>query len=149
MLLYEFSQYNMALLFDDDDLWSQLEVLVLVVHSASNNVVPSFLCPAFAIFAPEIFILPAAAIGIVVLLLLGRLSITITVGASGNRYRYRWIGRRSWHRELRRRCAARGLRRTISKHCTIAIYRQHVIEDWIFFSAPRGSELSWRWTKEE
>jgi hypothetical protein len=37
----------------------------------------------------------------------------------------------------------------ISKHCTIAIYRQHVIEDWIFFSAPRGSELSWRWTKEE
>jgi len=40
MLLYEFFQYNMALLFDvddDDDLWvSIITASTLVVHSASN-----------------------------------------------------------------------------------------------------------------
>lgn len=40
MLLYEFFQYNMALLFDDDDdddLWVSISTAsTLVVHSASN-----------------------------------------------------------------------------------------------------------------
>lgn len=84
MLLYEFFQYNMALLFDvddDDDLWV----------SISTARTCGALCLEFSFVSPnnfrylrtQDFYLLAAAVSIVVLLLFGRIDIYHYQGGNG------------------------------------------------------------------